>query len=316
MEALKILDDFLDNLQNKNKQKQRILFIDVCVKFLQSKIRQGLSPKTIGKYQDYIKLLKGYYGQMNLNDITKLTLKQYEDYRTINGDRPEYIREQLQTLSIIFNFANEFDLIKENPFISYKFKKHLPRYMPRIKFLNPQECQKLISYCNDNLKRLVIFLLETGCRIGETLQLMTTDLCVDYKTRLPYITIRKDISKTKKQRIIPLSKLAMEQVNKQILNNNIFIFTTTTGRQYKQAPRKALTKALIKADLKERFDLFHLLRHTAGSLWLQGLNIDGTKRKPMRIELVSEILGHSDIKITKNIYAQFDKQDIITAFIN
>lgn len=92
----------------------------------------------------------------------------------------------------------------------------------------------------------------------------------------------------------------MEQVNIQRLKaqnisnksgcvENIFIFTTITGRQYKEHPKQSLT--------------------------LQGLNIDGTKRNPVRIELVSEILGHSYITITKQVYAMFDKQSVLEGFL-
>jgi integrase len=279
-------------------------------------MRSGLSNKTINKYQDYIRILKAYFGDRQIKEINKLQLKQYEDYRLLNGDRPEYIREQLSTLQIMLNYAMEMELLQNNPFLSYKFKKYLPRYKPRIKFLNPDECMKLIDNCNDNIRPLVIFLLETGCRIGEALQLLFTDLAIDEKTRYPYLVIRNEITKNRKQRIIPLTKLAMEQINQQHLKypNGIVIFTNS-GRPYKTYPKKALTNAMTKAGVKEQFNLFHLLRHTAGSLWLQGLNINGSKRQPLRIEVISEILGHSNITITKQIYAMFDKGDIIRAFL-
>jgi integrase len=316
-EAVEVYNRFLSELENPNTPIIACSFNELAIQFLQSKIRSGLSANTIGKYQDYIRILKDFFGDKNLKTINKLLLKQYEDYRMLKGDRAEYLREQLQTLQLMLNYAVEMELTNHNPFGSYKFKKHLPKYKPRLRFLTPLECQRLLDNCNDHLRSLVIFLLETGCRIGETLQLLFTDLALDPRTRLSYVVIRKEISKSKKQRIIPLTKLALEQISKQqrLFPNNIVIFTTAQGKTYKEHPKRSLTNALKKAGLKEQWGLFHLLRHTAGSLWLQGLNIDGSKRKPLRIELVAELLGHSNIVITKQIYAQFDKQDLITAFL-
>ncbi|MDR0423096.1 MAG: tyrosine-type recombinase/integrase [Rickettsiales bacterium] len=309
------MKDLINSIGNK-KVKGNLTFNELAIQFLQAKIRQGLKNKTINKYQDYIRILKAYFGLKYLRDIDKTTIKQYEDYRTLNGDRQEYIREQLQTLSIMMNYAVEFEHLNTSPFDTYHFKKHLPHYKPRIRFLTPDECTKLIENCSDTLRPLVIFLLETGCRIGEALNILFTDLCIDENTRLPYLVIRKEISKSNKQRIIPLSKLALEQINYQHRTNpNSVVIFTHGGTPYSTYPKRALTTAMKKAGLKEEGGLFHLLRHTAGSLWIQGLNIDGTKREPVRIELISEILGHSNINITKNVYAMFDKGDVIRAFI-
>jgi integrase len=216
------------------------------------------------------------------------------------------------------------ELTANNPFTTYKFKKYLPKYKARIRFLTPSECQRLIDCCNENLKRLVIFLLETGCRIGETLKLQESDVCIDEKGR-QYLHLRQEITKGRKARIAPLSKKAAEQIKRQLLENKKgiekgradekgIIFLNSKKKAYRTEPKKAFANALIRAGLKERYGLFHLLRHTAGSLWLQGLNVDGTQRTPLKIELISEILGHSNINITKSIYAKYDKQDIIDAF--
>ena len=56
---------------------------------------------------------------------------------------------------------------------------------------------------------------------------------------------------------------------------------------------------------------FHTLRHTFASLKLQGVNTDGTKRPPVRIEIIAEILGHRSIDLTKKVYAQFDNNTLL-----
>ena len=129
--------------------------------------------------------------------------------------------------------------------------------------------------------------------------------------------IRKEIAKSKRDRFVPLSKTAQEQILKQEQDfpDSAFIFTTKDGYPYKTEPKTALNNALKKAELKKLYVSFHTLRHTAGSLWLQGVNIDGTPRRPVRIEVVSEILGHRDISFTKNVYAKLDNSSIAIGFL-
>lgn len=199
--------------------------------------------------------------------------------------------------------------------MSYRFKKHLQDYRPRELFLTPAECQSLVNGCNPYLRRLVIVLLETGMRIHEALTLLFTDIATDAQTNIQYIHLRAENTKSNKDRYIPLTKLAMEQINQQKLEfpASLYVFTDSKGNYYRTTPKKALATAIQKAQLASV--AFHTLRHTFASLKLQGLDVYGNHIKPLRIEVISELLGHADISITKKIYAKFDKQSIITAFL-
>ncbi len=211
------------------------------------------------------------------------------------------------------------EIINNNPFANYNFKRKFKTYQIREKFFTPEECQKLIQAIrllkNDELERLVIFILETGLRIKESLNIQFTD--VGFQNNILMFHIRKEIAKSKMDRFISLSKLAQEQVIKQKRDfpDSAFIFTTKDGYPYKTEPKTALNNALKKAGLKKLYVSFHTLRHTAGSLWLQDVNINGTPRQPVRIEVVSEILGHRDISFTKNVYAKFDNSSIAIGFL-
>ena len=65
-----------------------------------------------------------------------------------------------------------------------------------------------------------------------------------------------------------------------------------------------------KTDLKD-IGGFHITRHTAGSWWLQGTNLEGESVKPLRIEIVKELLGHSSVLITEKHYAKLTNQNIL-----
>lgn len=162
---------------------------------------------------------------------------------------------------------------------------------------------------------MIIVLLETCMRIKEALNIQFTDIATDSNTNIQYLRIRKEISKSKKERFIPLTNDALEQIlnNKIEKPNSVYIFTDKKGNVYKTTPKKALTTAIRKAGLSQ-FG-FHILRHTGATLLLQGLTYKGERIKPKRIEVISELLGHSDINLTKKIYAKFDKENFFVEFL-
>jgi integrase len=321
LEALKYVENYIKEFLRLNSPNyiKDYSFNELALEFLKQKLTKGVSKKTFARYQGYITILRTYFGGKLLKDITKLDIMHYEEMRIKNGDQPAYIKDHFKVLNGMFNFAMEIEFLNHNPFDRYKFSSHLPNYKARIKFLTPAECQDIIRCCENNvdLKALVIVLLETAMRIGEALNVLHTDIAVDSKTRQPFLVIREEISKNKKQGFIPLTKLAMEQINFMRLKypNSVVIFPNHLGRPYKEPPKLAFKRVLEKAGITGKGLLFHLLRHTAGSLWLQGKNIDGTPRPPMRIETISEVMRHSSIIITKDVYAKYDRGTVMGEFL-
>lgn len=318
--AIKFKEEFLKNLDKgdltcSNSQiedNETSLFDFVVLKFLDEKertCREG----SIKFYKLLLtKLLPKFSGKY-INKITKQDIRDYEEYRLMNGCTEGFLIKELKLLKNIFNFASELDIIDYNLFNSYKITKKLKDYEPKERFLTPQETRELIENCNEHLRRLVIFALETGMRIKEITNLCFVDIATEPQSKIQFARVRKDISKNKKERFIPLSILAMEQVNKQKLEfpNSSFIFTDSKGNYYKTTPKTAMNTAFRKAGLKEKGDLFHILRHTFASLKLQGLTIYGERVQPKPIELISQILGHSSIDLTLKVYAKFSKESLI-----
>jgi integrase len=202
-----------------------------------------------------------------------------------------------------------------NPFTTYKFKKNLKDYEPRERYLKPEEIQEILKACNKYLQRLIIFLLETGLRIHEALNICFSDISTDLKTNIQYLVLRKEITKTNRTRFIPLSKLAMEQINRQKIDfiNSSFVFTDSKGNPYKTTPKKALYNTFKKANIEPAG--FHIFRHTFASLKLQGLDIEGNKIKPLSMEVISQILGHTDLKTTQKHYARFSNESMFRLFV-
>lgn len=318
--AIKFREEFLKNLDNENltcsgsqnTDNEISLFDFIVLKFLDEKERT-CRENTIDFYKILLKRIIVKFSGKCIKNITKKDIRDYEEYRLMNGCSEGLLIKELKLLKEIFNYANELDIIDYNLFNSYKITKKLKNYEPREKFLTPREINDLIENCNEYLRRLVIFALETGMRIKEITNLCFIDIGTEPQSKVQFARVRKDISKNKKERFIPLSILAMEQVNKQKLEfpNSSFIFTDSKGNYYKTTPKTAMNTAFIKAGLKEKGDLFHILRHTFASLKLQGLTIYGERVQPKPIELISQILGHSSIDLTLKVYAKFSKESLI-----
>jgi integrase len=295
----------------RNSGQYLYLFDFVVLKFLEDK-KRVLRDKTLSFYKFMLKNILSFFTEKIINDIIKPDIKNYENYRLTNACSDGLLIKELKTLKSIFNYAMENEYIQANLFDHYNFHKIYKDYEPRERYLTPEECQRLIENCNEYLKRLVIVLLETGLRINEGKNLLFTDLAHEKDTKIIFVRIRKELSKSKRERFIPLSKNAMEQINKQKIEfpNSAFIFTDSKGNYYKTTPKKAFYNAVKKAGLNPPFG-FHTLRHTFASLKLQGLDLNGNRINPKAIELIAEILGHKSIDLTKNVYAKYDKKALI-----
>lgn len=309
-EALEFKKKFIENLEN-NFEPQDKIFDEVVLKFLEEKDR-NLKEKTIYNYKLLIKNFLPNFTGKYIKSINKTDLNNYKRNRLLNGCSDGLLLKELKLLKEIFSFAVLNEYLDNNIFNSFSFKD-LKNYEPRENFLTPDNCQVLIENCNEYLKRLVIFALETGMRIKEITNLCFNDIATEPQSKIQFARIRKEISKNKKERFVPLSKLAMEQVNKQNIEfpNSYFVFTDKNGCYYKTQPKTALNNAFKKAGLKCKGCLFHILRHTFASLKLQGLTIYGEKVQPKPIELISQILGHSSIELTMKVYAKFSKQSLL-----
>jgi integrase len=272
------------NIDNQKEQAQRkdYAFDDMALKFLEEKERSCKSG-TLKNYGMFLKNLFPFFSKKYLFAINKAMIKEYENYRRINGCKEQYLREELSCLQNMFNLALEYEMTENNPFNSYKFRKQIKDYEPRERYLEPKEIQRLLVECNKYLQRLILFLLETGLRIKEALNICFSDISTDPKTNIQYLVLKKEITKSNKTRFVPLSKLAMEQINKQKIDfiNSLFIFTDNKGNPYKTTPKKALRNSFRKANIEPAG--FHIFRHTFASLKLQGLDVEGNKIRPLYV---------------------------------
>ena len=320
-EAIIYRKEFLDTLEKTTQeQKEGHLFAFVVNELLQeldhklanNKIRQ----RTYEEYDYYIMKKDGildYFKDRIKNNINIQDIKNFERFVLNKGKSDGYLIKHLKKLKSIFNFAFQREYIDRNLFDRYNFLELYNNYQKKEEIYTVNEIKKIIENSNYTLARLIIFLLNVCPRISETLKLLKTDIIID-KNNIMWIIFRAENTKSKKERRIPLNKYARLAVEAQCRDfpDSLYIFTDEKGNYYKTTPKTALQTACRKAGLKCKS--FHIFRHTGATLLYNGKNYLGEDIGFKSKEAISELLGHSDLKIT-DVYIN-DNQELLKTLLD
>lgn len=319
-EAIAYRQEFLKKLNEvSSNQKIGHLFGWVVNEFLQvldTRLRNNkIRPKTYKQYDDYIFRHNGilnFFKDKVINNITLQDIKAFENSLLNEGKSDGYIIKHLKILKTIFTYAYKMDFIEKNIFDKYNFLEVYTNYQARDEVYTTDEIQRLIKASNKELARLIIFLVNACSRITETLKLLKKDVIVD--NGIMWIIFRAENTKSKKERRIPLNKYARLVVEAQIRDfpQSLYIFTDSKGNYYKTDPKTALKTACKKAGVK--MCGFHIFRHTGATLLYNGKNFLGQDIGFKSKEAISELLGHSDIHITK-VYLN-DNKELLKSLID
>jgi integrase/recombinase XerD len=168
--------------------------------------------------------------------------------------------------------------------------------LPRA--MDPDDVIRLISVIDHVRDRaMVLVLLRTGMRIGELLNMLMED--VNLKERSIEI---HEAGKTGVGRVVYLSEDALRALQawfKMRHTQKSYVFYAQ-GRHTMSYPaaRAMFHKYLDKAGLSHKGYTLHCLRHTCASELLNA---------GMRLECVQQLLGHSNIEMTRRYARLTDK---------
>ena len=229
-----------------------------------------------------VRLLKRYFNDLPLNDLTPAHLAKYRDERLLKV-APLTVKRDLSVLSSAINTAViEWSVpLDLNPVSRIRFKN---ADVPRDRRLQHGEEELLLSEAYPCLKRQIIVAIETAMRQGEIYNIRKNDINVQHQT------LRIPETKTDKPRIIPLSKRALKALTEQMrASGNVVhmtdkpIFDVNRWTEWDRFTR--LKEECGIEDLR-----FHDLRHEATSrLFERGFNV---------MEVAS-ITGHENLKHLK-----------------
>jgi integrase len=233
-------------------------------------------------------LLK-YFGGRRMNLITHADAEQYQRQRvdgilTIEGvsKKPKVsnstVNREVIMLKHMFKKAVEWGYLPINPLRNVKLLKEPPG---RIRYVKPEEWQRLLSACSPEIRNLVIFARHTGLRRSEIFNLEWSDLDWEQKR----LTIRERKNNT--SMIIPMSRVVFKiltTIHKTTTSTYVFPGNDGQRRKTIQTGFKAACRRAGITDLR-----FHDLRHTFGSdLINSGADL----------QTVKLLMGHKNIAST------------------
>jgi integrase len=244
-----------------------------------------LAPTTDFRNSQMVKNLKAFSGDILFKDVTSSIVSKYKAVCLEKGYSSETILRELGLLRRIFNIAiDEWGLCKENPVP--KALKTLGRIdNKRVRYLSPDELQKLTLVLPSWLRTIVTIARHTGLRRGNLLDLTWSQVNLDRKAII--------IPKTKNGSPIgiPLTQTAIKNLSdvQRVRHlNSPYVFCDTEGKRYS---REMVSVAFKRATKRAGIDnfRFHDLRHDFASNLVQG-GID--------INTVKDLLGHKDLRMT------------------
>lgn len=161
---------------------------------------------------------------------------------------------------------------------------------PKIRYLTLTECTRLVNSSDPDFRPLIRAALLTGCRYGELIRLKAADFDAQRKT------IHITETKNGKPRHIPLTDEGFH-LFKEITAGKLgdeHVFIRDDGKPWSTSHQIRRMKAACERAKITPVVSFHVLRHTYGSLLAS---------KGVPLQVIAELLGHSDTRVTSRHYA-------------
>ncbi len=233
--------------------------------------------KSLATDKERLRWLDRHLLKMALTDIDKKKLAFIRDTKKAEGAANATVNRHLAVISGILNKAcKEWDWIDTVPSI-----KMLPEPSGRIRWITPEEAQRLISELPPHLEAMARFALATGLREANVTGLLWSQL--DMQRRCAWI--HADQAKGKKSFVVPLNDDALAVIRGQIGKHQTHVFCYE-GNPIKKANTKAYKNALERAGIQDF--TWHDLRHTWASWHVQ----NGTP-----INVLKELGGWADLSM-------------------
>ena len=241
---------------------------------------KGYSPRTVDTYTKWVKHFINSYG-LSPDELTDEHVREYLHHAiTIKKLSRSYVNSNYSALRFFF----------ETTLNRTWNMKHLPRVKCPSKLpiaLSPDQVQKIIKSTN-NLKHktMLVTCYSAGLRVGELMNLKTTDIFSDS------MQIRVRSGKGAKERYTVLSKANLDLLRTYFKRYRPHEFLFENDRTH-----KPLTTRTIQKTFQERREALglpedatiHSLRHSFATHLLQ-LGTD--------IVVIQKLLGHHDLSTT------------------
>lgn len=282
--------------------------------------KKTVRPNTVRNYTErYNKNIQKVIGEKVLTEVKPIHCQKIFTNMADEGYRTSTIYQVRVTLFNMLEFAKENDVILSNP-CKKSVKSDMGKPSQKKEALTIDIQKKFLEYATGrSYENQYRFILQTGLRTGELVGLKWEDVNFEMKT----VKIQRSMEyrhsvgewrigepKSKSgYRTIPLTDesirilIAQKEKNGRIKviqkEWSDFIFLSRKGEPVKNS---AYDTALFKICEKARINKFsmHVLRHTFATRCIEG---------GMMPKTLQQILGHSNIGITMNLYVHITEDE-------
>jgi len=329
-EAERKLDEFISRFSQGATDQKRISYGEFLLEWLEVK-KLKLKP------QSYIRLeytvekhlipLLGFY---NLDNIDSTTIQNDVINAKIATHAYSSVKKMYDAVNASMKYAqkkkriihNPVDLVEMPASTSTVFKKNKHKNSRDVEILSDVEIAKFVEAARTKFKNgvflyrnaeLFLLMLNTGLRMSEAAALKWSDYDRENQTIRVFSTLiqnkdengksvieEQDSVKTKNsERVLKLNVRAVEAIEAVNVNTNSdFIFCAKNGKPLR--PRNiqnTLDSILNRSEIEHKGT--HVFRHTyASKLFAKGIDV----------KIVSDLLGHADVRTTYNTYIKLIKQ--------
>jgi integrase/recombinase XerD len=282
---------------------------------------------TAVSYQCAQKSLETFKKGMKLADITDRKLKEYEAWMIKQGNSRTTVGFYLRSLRTIFNRSNLDRALY--PFGKGKNKYSIPTGENKKKALTLTEIAQIFNYAapansSEEMARdyWVFLYLCNGMNIKDMCKLKRKDLNGDM---LNYLRSKTERSKRSEEMISvslkPQAKAIIQKWGQVTLNPESYVFPHLTKgltperereiiQLLTQTINKHMKRIAVKLEINKPVTTYYA-RHSFATV---------LKRAGVSTEFISEMMGHSNVKVTQNYLDGFEKDmihettNVLTAF--
>lgn len=281
-----------------------MLFIKVINDYLHYIESRNYSQSTLTGYKKELSyfnlyLEKKYNGPIYLDEITVEDMEAYLYFKKLKGNSAGSRCRVIYILRSFYKYTAKKELANN---IAKKLEPIKTRTKER-EYLKEDEIKKVIKAIDKPLIKIVtIFLYNTGCRIGETLNLKLKDL--DFKNNLIKIKAgkgNKDRNIFMNQKLKSSLKYYLKNLRKEIKSSKLFA-TKKSGSLSRVYYNRCLKKAVKNAGINKNITA-HSIRHSTAASLL---------KKKVNLAVIQRLLGHKSLKTT-SLYLHSDLSEMKTA---
>lgn len=322
-------DDYI-----KQKQIKIADLYPIWFDYYKTDVKESTANKTISNYENHI---KPYFGNNFIDQISVASIQLWANKLAKNLVRYRVI---IGILRSMYEYAMRLGYVKDNPVLKILIPKRTTRKRRNIEenVYTQEELEAFLETAKKVSERVYAYfklLSSTGMRRSEALALTWNDIdfinnTINIDKTLAYgFNNRLIVSKPKtknSKRIIPLSETLKETLltyrkSEKIVSNKIFhtitgnyvalskpmqwlneVYSLDHQENINYATKYGIPNPELYADQRDiKHITVHGFRHTFATLLIENTDV-----KPKTVQM---LLGHSDIRITLDIYTHITKKN-------